>query len=229
MGNKTKRRRLPARKAPRPTERRSSLLWLGFLIPLVVVAAIMIAGSLSGEPSSEIEGGPAPGFSLPNTTGQTVSLDEILSGGDDALLYFSMGVGCDGCFAQIPEAVEGLGVRGVRLVPVMADPADEILAEAGRFGIATPILVDRNREVPEAYGMLGGYGHSDRPSHSSALVHRVGTVGWVKHYPTMFVPFEQLLGDRGMAAGGGPGPRPVTGAAEALPIGDGRDPGAGLL
>ena len=98
------------------------MLWIAFLIPLVVAVAIVIVGSLSGEPSSEIEAGPAPGFSLPTTAGGLVSLDEILSGGDDALLYFSMGVGCDGCFAQIPEAIEGLAARGVNLVPVMVDP-----------------------------------------------------------------------------------------------------------
>jgi peroxiredoxin len=175
------------------------VLWIVFLIPLVVVLAIVIVGSLSGEPSSDIEAGPAPGFSLPTTAGGLVSLDEILSGGDDALLYFSMGVGCDGCFTQIPEAIDGLAARGVNLVPVMVDPPGQVMTEAGRFAIGTPILIDEDRRVSEAYGMLGIYGHSDRPSHSFALVRSDGTVGWVKHYPTMFVPVEQLLVDMGLA------------------------------
>jgi peroxiredoxin len=83
-----------------------------------------------------------------------LSLDEILTQGD-ALLYFSMGVGCDGCFAQIPEALTGLQERGLQLVPIMVDPADRVAQEAARIGVATPILIDESREVSHAYGMLG--------------------------------------------------------------------------
>jgi hypothetical protein len=53
--------------------------------------------------------------------------------------------------------------------------------------------------VSQAYGMLGVYGHSDRPSHSFALVRADGTVASVKHYATMFVPLDQLLTDMGLA------------------------------
>ncbi len=199
MANRTKRRPPPARAARRGPERRNSLLWLAFLIPLLVAVGIVVVGSLGGEPGADAEGTPAPDFALPMTTGGLVTLDEILSGGDSALLYFSMGVGCDGCFAQIPEAAAGLSTRGVNLVPVMVDPAARVQAEAERFGITSPILIDEDRSVSKAYDMLGVYGHTDRPSHSFALVHSDGTVGWVKHYSTMFVPLEQLLADIGMA------------------------------
>jgi hypothetical protein len=47
--------------------------------------------------------------------------------------------------------------------------------------------------------MMGIYGHSDRPSHSFALVHQDGTISWVKHYSTMFVPLDQLLADMTVA------------------------------
>jgi peroxiredoxin len=163
-------------------------------VPLVAIALLVIAGQ--GDPGASMEEGVAPGFDLPDTQGRTVSLDAILQQGD-ALLYFSMGVGCDGCFAQIPEAIEGLQAQGLQLVPVMVDSTARVAAEASRFGITTPILIDGSREVSEAYGMLGVYGHSDRPSHSFALVHRDGTIGWVKHYETMFVPLDQLLSDMG--------------------------------
>ncbi len=46
-----------------------------------------------------------------------------------------------------------------------------------------------------AYDMLGVYGHTDRPSHSFALVTQDRTVDWVKHYATMFVPAADLLAD----------------------------------
>ena len=79
----------------------------------------------------------------------------------------------------------------------MVDAPNRVAAEAARFDITTPILIDGSREVSEAYGMLGIYGHSDRPSHSFALVRSDGTVDWIKHYATMFVPLDQLLSDMG--------------------------------
>lgn len=195
MTRQTTRRRPPAREQRAANDRSPSpWKWAGFLLPLAAILALVIIGTLEGAPGSEVESGQAPGFVLPATDGSQVSLEEVLAEGD-ALLYFSMGVGCDGCFAQIPEAADGLEARGIRLVPVMVDPADRVAVEAMRFGIDIPILLDRDRSVSEAYGMLGVYGHTDRPSHSFALVHPDGTVGWVKHYATMFVPLEQLLAE----------------------------------
>lgn len=195
MTKQTTLRRSPAPGHGEASDRWPSLWkWAGFLIPLTAIGALVVVGLLQGEPGSEVESGRAPGFVLPATDGSEVSLEQVIADGD-ALLYFSMGVGCDGCFAQIPEAAVGLEAQGIRLVPVMVDPADRVAAEAMRFDIDTPILIDRDRSVSEAYGMLGVYGHADRPSHSFALVRSDGTVGWVKHYATMFVPLEQLLAE----------------------------------
>jgi hypothetical protein len=52
-----------------------------------------------------------------------------------------------------------------------------------------------------AYGMVGIYGHGDRPSHSFALVRQDGTVAWVRHYAEMFVPADELLGELDTALG----------------------------
>lgn len=182
-----------------PKRRRvSPWAWVGLVVPLAALLAIIIVGTVSGEPGSAIEAELAPGFTLPDTAGGTDSLEQILAQGD-ALLYFSMGVGCDGCFTQIPEAAAGLQERGLQLVPVMVDRPEMVAQEAARFGITMPILIDETREVSEAYGMLGVYGHGDRPSHSFALVRADGTIAWVKHYATMFVPLDQLLSDMGQA------------------------------
>jgi len=195
-----KNRRASVSTAKAATQRRrvSPWAWVGLAVPLVALLAIVVVGAVAGEPDSALEAQAAPGFTLPSTAEGTESLDAILGGGD-ALLYFSMGVGCDGCFEQIPEAAAGLEARGIRLVPVMVDPIERVASEAARFGITTPILIDEDRAASVAYGMLGVYGHADRPSHSFALVRADGTVAWVKHYATMFVPLEQLLADMGSA------------------------------
>jgi peroxiredoxin len=133
-------------------------------------------------------------FELPTTAGETVALDETLAEGD-TLLYFSMGVGCDGCFAQIPEIETALAERGLSLLSIMVDPAPMVAAEAARFGIQTPILIDDGAQVSRDYGMVGVYGHADRPSHSFALVRQDGTIGWVRHYAEMFVPADALLAE----------------------------------
>ncbi len=188
---RTRPRPRPARRS-RPSHKTSLWRWIGFIaIPLAL--AILVAASTLSEAGDT---GPqeAIQFELPTTDGDTVALEDSLADGD-TLLYFSMGVGCDGCFAQIPEIETGLAERGVNLLSVMVDPAPMVAAEATRFGIETPILIDTGGQVSRDYGMVGVYGHADRPSHSFALIRRDGSIGWVRHYAEMFVPADDLLGE----------------------------------
>lgn len=188
---------------PRPPRRRSSRKtsvwrWAGFItIPLTL--AILVAVSTISE-TGDTGLDDAVEFELPTTGGQNVALDETLAEGD-TLLYFSMGVGCDGCFAQIPEIEAGVAERGLNLLPIMVDPAPMVATEAARFGIETPILIDTGAGVSQQYGMVGVYGHADRPSHSFALVRQDGTIGWVRHYAEMFVPSDDLFSELDSALG----------------------------
>ena len=175
------------------TRRHRILLWASLLLPLAVLVAA-IAISVSGEVATLEQGRPAPSFTLPATNGAWVTLSDVIADGD-ALLYFSMGPGCDGCFAQIPEIEGPLADLGIRLVPIMVDPPAMVDSEARRFGIETPILIDADRSVSQAYEMIGVYGHADRPSHSFALVDSDGRIKQVLHFAEMFVPFDQLWGD----------------------------------
>ncbi len=168
--------------------------WLAIGLPLAALVAAVALGGGERLDDTAVVGAAAPGFDLPATDGSRQTLDGVLAGGD-ALLYFSMGPGCDGCFAQIPEIEDALAERGITLVPVMVLPAPMVAAEAQRFGITRPILIDADRSVSEAYGMIGIYGHQDRPSHSFALVDQEGEIQWVNHYPEMFVTTDQLLSD----------------------------------
>jgi peroxiredoxin len=194
-----KRSATPTKSSTSPKRRPSWLPWLAIGLPIVALAAVMVLGGGDDTTAESAVGSPAPDFSLPATDGSTQALQGILANGD-ALLYFSMGPGCDGCFHQIPEIDEALADKGITLVPVMVDPAQKVAAEAQRFGIATPILIDTDRTVSEAYGMIGIYGHQGRPSHSFALVNQDGQITWVKHYAEMFVPLDKLLSDIGAAA-----------------------------
>lgn len=178
--------------------RSSALRWAGFVaIPLAL--AILVAVSTL-EDVNETGPDQAISFELATADGQIVALDGALAGGD-VLLYFSMGVGCDGCFAQIPEIDAGVAERGMTLLPIMVDPPEMVAAEAARFGIDTPILIDSGAEVAQAYGMIGIYGHADRPSHSFALVRQNGDVAWVRHYAEMFVPAGALFSEMDSALG----------------------------
>ena len=190
----TSRNRSAVAARSKKANRRSTWGWVGLVGPIVLIAGLVAVTVLTSGPDEAVVSSRAPAFSLPTSTGTTVSLDDVLAEGD-ALLYFSMGVGCDGCFAQIPEIADVVASHGMVLVPVMVDPADRVAAEAVRFGIDRPILIDADRRVSEAYGMLGVYGHADRPSHSFALVGRDGVITWVHHYSTMFVPAANLLDD----------------------------------
>ena len=181
--------------------RRRGWAWIGLLVPLAALGAVVVIDSLTDQPTPTVTGQPAPDFTLPDTTGGTESLDEALSDGSEGVVvYFSMGVGCGGCFAQIPEITDALASHGLRLVSVMVDDAEIARVEAERYGATTPIALDVDRSVSEAYGMLGSYGHGDRPSHSFALVGPDRTVRDIRHYAEMFVPAEQLLTDLGIAA-----------------------------
>lgn len=175
------------------------LSWLGLALPLLAIAAFVALETLRPADEPATVGTAAPGFELADTTGGAQSLDRALADGTDgAVLYFSMGVGCGGCFAQIPEIEPALQERGIELVSVVVDDAEVTRIEAERYGATSAIALDPDRSVSEAYGMLGIYGHDDRPSHSFVRVDADGTITDVQHYAEMFVPEEQVLTDLGL-------------------------------
>ncbi len=172
--------------------RRVALGWAAFLtIPAALTALVVVA--LVSEQEQRVLP-VAPAFTLTNTDGERVSLEDALADGD-TLLYFSMGLGCDGCFAQIPELDALLEERGLTMLSIMVDPPDLVANEEARFGVRDAILIDPGAAVSSLYGMIGIYGHGDRPSHSFALVTQDGEVAWVRHYAEMFVPAGALAAE----------------------------------
>lgn len=169
-------------------------VWLAFFAPVAAIGLLVGVAALTNRDSQPQSGGTAADFILPDSDGGAIALADVLAGGD-ALLYFSMGVGCDGCFLQIPEIAAGLDARGITLVPIMVDRPDWVAAESHRLGVHSPIAVDADRSVSRAYGMLGQYGHRDVPSHSFALVRQGGEIVWVRHYAEMFVPADAFFAE----------------------------------
>lgn len=187
--SRTATRRPPVK--PKPKTKSSRWRWIAFLAPVVFFAGLAAVSVFDNSPESQR--GQATGFSLPATDGSQVSLATTLERGD-ALLFFSMGPGCDLCFLQIPEIEAGVAERGLTLLPIMVE--DRLVkTEAARLGIERPILLDSGARISQAYGMTGLYGHGDRPTHSFALVRSDGTVAWVRDYPDIFVPADDFFAE----------------------------------
>ena len=138
--------------------------------------------------------GSAPGFSLASTDGTTVSLADFR--GRDVLLYFNEGVGCDACFYQMAELEADQPVlreRGLTILPIVVNTEPDVRREMARFGVSTPFLIDADRGVSNAYGVLGKGMHADLPGHTFVLVDGTGRIRWARSYPSMFVRTPDLL------------------------------------
>lgn len=140
--------------------------------------------------------GRAPDFTLPSSAGGNVSLGDF--SGQNLLLYFNEGAGCDACFFQTVEIernADEFVSEGVTVVGVVANPMEVTLGELARFGLTTPYLVDADTSVSSAYGMIGQGMHANLPGHGFVLIDASGELRWKKEYPTMYVSADELLAE----------------------------------
>jgi len=182
---------------PSGTQRRFAGPWMGVIVSVVVVVVgvvLILPKSGGGPTASAPPEESAMMFELATSTGSSFVLEDALVE-SDVLLYFSMGIGCDGCFAQIPEVAKALDDRLIALVPVMVQDPDAVNTVARQWGIEQPIVIDADLAVSEAYGMLGINDHTDRPFHSIALVKQDRSIALLKHYDTMFVGVDEMMED----------------------------------
>lgn len=170
---------------------------IGIGLAAIAVVAVMLLASRSPR-FGEGAGSTAPAFTLASTNGGTASLADFR--GQDVLLYFNEGVGCDSCFYQMAELEKSaakLSASGLSVVPIVVNPPDQVIAEMARFGLTTPFLIDTDTSVSNAYGVVGTGMHADLPGHSFVLVDGSGRIAWRGDYPSMFVTADQLLSDIG--------------------------------
>lgn len=190
------RRQAHAAEIRREQERQSRTLprrrLLG-LAGLAVLVAVVTFGLWQARPTTnEVSGDAAPGFTLPTTTGQTVSLDDYR--GSPVILYFNEGAGCGSCTQQMAEIEKNRGFAdaGIVVLPIVMNTAAQIQVDLDAFGVSTPYLLD-DGTVSQAYGTLGKGMHAGLPGHGFVLIDADGVQRWQGNYPSMWLDPDDLL------------------------------------
>ena len=99
-------------------------------------------------------GAPAPGFSLLDDSGRTVTLGEFR--GRKVVLYFYPKDSTPGCTQQACDFRDNLariGKRGAVVLGVSADSVESHKRFKGKQGLTFPLLSDPERKALEAYGV----------------------------------------------------------------------------
>jgi peroxiredoxin len=145
----------------------------------------------------------APDFTLRGTNGQEVTLSDFR--GENVLLYFHEGLGCQPCWDQIRDleaATPQLEDAGVdRLVSITSAPQDLLVQKMDDDDLESLALADPKLAVIEAYeanqyGMMG----DSTAGHSFILVNGEGGIVWRADYGgapnyTMYLPVATVLAD----------------------------------
>lgn len=185
-------RRQRAEQAARASGRRRLRIMIGTASALALVAAVT-AMMLTSRPESSDAIRTAPEFTLTDTGGSEHTLAQHR--GENVLLYFSEGAGCQSCIVQMGEiekqaaAFEKLDVT---VLPIVMNTREQITADMTANGVTTPFLLD-DSTVSEAYGTLGKGMHAGLPGHSFVLIDRQGRQRWYGEYPSMWLAPQDLL------------------------------------
>jgi peroxiredoxin len=113
----------------------------------------------------------APGFSLPNATGGTVTLDGLLTEGP-VVLTFYRGAWCPYCniaLRSLQQYHDAIAARGARLVAVSPQIPDESLSLTEKHGLAFLVLSDVGSDTAKQYGLA-----FDLPDDLAAVYDKLG-------------------------------------------------------
>lgn len=182
-----------ARKARGDAARRRRLIRIAAsVLGVLVVGGLITAGLLSARPSQEVVTRVAPDFTLPGSDGSSVTLSALR--GKPVLLFFSEGAGCDACLVQMQKIEQdpAFAARGITVVPIVMNTADQINADRQRFQVKSAFYLD-NGTVSKEYNALGKGMHPELPGHGFVLVNSAGQQVWSGEYPSMWLAPEQLL------------------------------------
>lgn len=194
MSHKAAEQARARRRAASAVKKRGSahgqLIWLvGALVLVGLVAAMM----LTSRPESSGAAGAAPDFTLTDTAGVTHTLSQHR--GENVLLYFSEGAGCQSCLVQMGEIEKRaaqFAAQDVTVLPIVMNTKQQITHDMGLNGVKTPFLLD-DGTVSGTYGTLGKGMHAGLPGHSFVLIDKAGVQRWYGEYPSMWLSPKDLL------------------------------------
>lgn len=169
---------------------RLAAAWTAVLVVVVGIIGFMLVTS---QPQSSAAVKSAPDFTLTNTAGQQVSLSDYR--GQNVVLYFNEGAGCQSCLVQMAEIEKqtaALKDLNVTVLPIVMNTREQITADMATNGVATPFLLD-DGTVSKEYGTLGKGMHAGLPGHSFILIDKAGVQRWYGEYPSMWLEPEQLM------------------------------------
>jgi peroxiredoxin Q/BCP len=98
----------------------------------------------------------APAFALPASTGETISLKDLLATAPAAVVYFYPRADTEGCTKEAcgfrDASVEYKKLK-VPVVGVSPDPVKAVTKFANKFTLGFPLLADEDHNVADAYGV----------------------------------------------------------------------------
>jgi len=183
-----------ARRTQAARERRGRLIrGLAVASGLLAVVGLVAVMMITSQPQSSSAARRAPDFTLTDTSGGQVTLSDLR--GQDVLIYFSEGAGCQSCLVQMAEIERSVefAKTGVKVLPIVMNTREQILADMAANGVRTPFLLD-DGTVSKSYGVLGKGMHAGLPGHSFVFVDKSGRQRWYGEYPSMWLDTQQLLG-----------------------------------
>ncbi|MCU6482302.1 peroxiredoxin Q/BCP [Arthrobacter silviterrae] len=101
-------------------------------------------------------GVPAPAFSLPNASGDQVSLADYA--GRQVVVYFYPKAATPGCTTEACDFRDNLAAlkgAGVEVVGISTDPQPDLAKFAADFGLNFPLLSDADHATAEEWGAWG--------------------------------------------------------------------------
>lgn len=106
-----------------------------------------------------LPGSVAPDFTLPDSNGNTVSLQSLQAGeGRSTVVYFYPAASTPGCTKEacdFRDSLASLQSAGYNVVGISPDPVPKLAKFAENEGLTFPLLSDADHAVAEAYGAWG--------------------------------------------------------------------------
>lgn len=161
------------------------LIVLGGVITLIGWQGVRLNKQQVSIVASSSQGGFAPDFELPATTGGKIQLSDY-RGKKNVLLYFHEGLSCQPCWEQIPElerALPKLEEMNAVLLSIALDSVDQWKDTSDQYRIKTPILSYQDSNTEQTYNLLPySMGMGRRAGHTFVLVDKNGVIKWRRDY-----------------------------------------------